>query len=102
MAKKIFKKDEKGSKGSKSEGNRVDGELRFQDAYPAEVKEIVGRAGSRGELTQVMALILDGRDKNKAMRRNVKGPVRVGDILMLLDTEVEAQKLGGGRRGKKR
>ena len=74
----------------------------FAIAIPAEVKEILGRAGSRGGLTTVMALIQDGRDKNKAIRRNVKGPVRVGDILMLLDTEIEAQKIGGGSRGKKR
>jgi small subunit ribosomal protein S28e len=72
----------------------------FESATPAEVKEIICRAGSRGELTQVMALILDGRDRNKAVRRNVKGPVRVGDVLMLLDTEIEAQRLGGGRRKK--
>ena len=68
---------------------------------PAEVKEIVARTGSRGELTQVMCQILDGYDKNKAIRRNVKGPVRVGDILMLLETEIEAQRLSGGQRGRK-
>ncbi|MBI2102342.1 30S ribosomal protein S28e [Candidatus Woesearchaeota archaeon] len=74
------------------------GEIRFIPGIPAEVKEIVARAGSRGELTQVMCLVLDGRDKNKAIRRNVKGPVQIGDILMLLETEIEAQRLGGGRR----
>src|SRR3989338_666649 len=78
---------------------RIEGEIRFTDGIPAEVKEIVARTGSRGELTQVMCQILDGRDKNKAIRRNVKGPVKIGDILMLLETEIEAQRLGGGRRG---
>jgi small subunit ribosomal protein S28e len=86
----------------KDEGSKSGDEIRFTEGNPAEVKEIVTRAGSRGELTQVMALILEGRDKNKAIRRNVKGPVRVGDILMLLDTEIEAQRMGGGRRGKRR
>ena len=75
-----------------------EGDVKFSSGIPGEVKEIIGRAGSRGELTQVMCLILDGRDKEKVMRRNVKGPVRVGDFLMLLETEIEAQRLGGGRR----
>ncbi|MBI4151581.1 30S ribosomal protein S28e [Candidatus Woesearchaeota archaeon] len=74
------------------------GEIHFTPGIPAEVKEIVSRTGSRGELTQVMCLVLDGRDKNKAIRRNVKGPVQIGDVLMLLETEIEAQRLSGGRR----
>lgn len=79
---------------------RLEGEIRFNEGIPAEVKEIVTRAGTRGELTQVMCLILDGRDKNKSIRRNVKGPIQVGDILMLLETEIEAQRVGGGpKRG---
>jgi small subunit ribosomal protein S28e len=88
---KPYRKEDKGTK--------VEGEVRFSTAVPAEVKELVTRAGSRGEITQVLCLISDGRDKNKTIRRNVKGPVRLGDILMLTETEIEAQRLGGGKRG---
>ncbi|MFH1682448.1 MAG: 30S ribosomal protein S28e [Candidatus Woesearchaeota archaeon] len=76
--------------------------MRFPDGIPAEVKEIIARAGTRGDITQVLCQILDGRDKNKTIRRNVRGPVKLGDMLMLLETEIEAQKLGGGRRGGKK
>ncbi|MEK6863405.1 MAG: 30S ribosomal protein S28e [Nanoarchaeota archaeon] len=97
MGKKIPETKEQ-TKGP-AEEIRVEGEIRFSPGYAAEVKEIVTRGGSRGELTQVMCQILDGPDKNKAIRRNVKGPIRVGDVLMLLETEIEAQRIGGPRRG---
>ena len=97
MAKKIFTPGQ-----PKEEEIKVEGEIRFADGIPAQVKEIVARTGSRGELTQVMCQIMDGRDKDKAIRRNVKGPVRVGDVLMLLETEIEAQRIGGGPRGGKK
>ena len=68
------------------------------DAVPAVVEEIVGRTGSRGEATQVICKILEGRDQNKRIRRNAKGPIRINDILMLRETEIEASRLKGRGR----
>jgi len=72
--------------------------ITFSPAVPAKVEELIGRTGTRGEAMQIRCKILDGRDKNKVIRRNVKGPVRVGDLLMLRETEIEAQKMNQKRR----
>jgi small subunit ribosomal protein S28e len=75
------------------------GSVNFTYAVPARVEEVIGRTGTRGEATQVRCKILDGRDKNKTMRRNVRGPVQVGDVLMLRETEIEARPLNKMGRG---
>ncbi|MBR9690850.1 30S ribosomal protein S28e [Candidatus Woesearchaeota archaeon] len=71
----------------------------FSHAVPARVEEIVGRTGTRGEAIQVRCKILDGRDQNKIIRRNVKGPVQLKDTLMLRETEIEARPLTKAGKG---
>ncbi|MDO8340040.1 MAG: 30S ribosomal protein S28e [Candidatus Burarchaeum sp.] len=59
----------------------------------AEVVEVIGKTGIYGEVYQIMAKILEGRDKGRVVRRNVKGPVKSGDVLVLLETDREAKKI---------
>ena len=99
MAEKVKEERQKKWRQATEETEQIAGEVTFVRAVPARIKEIVGRTGMRGEAQQVRCQILDGMDKNKTIRRNVKGPVRIGDVLMLTETEIEAQKLTRGRRG---
>mgnify|MGYP000548346305 FL=1 len=63
------------------------------DGIPAQVVEILGRTGMRGESSSVKVRVLAGDDRGRIIRRNVVGPIDVGDQLLLLDSSREAKAL---------
>ena len=60
-----------------------------QDAVPAEVVQLLGRSGIKG-VTSLRCKVLEGPDAGKVLVRNVLGPVKKGDILMVRETEMES------------
>lgn len=60
---------------------------------PAEVVEIVQRTGVYGEIVQVLCKILEGPEQGRVKRRNVKGNIKKGDVIILLSTEREAKEI---------
>ncbi|MBS3067086.1 30S ribosomal protein S28e [Candidatus Micrarchaeota archaeon] len=63
------------------------------DGYAAEVVEVRTKTGVYGEIYQVLCKILEGPDTGRVILRNIKGPVKKGMIIMLLETEREAKEI---------
>jgi len=66
---------------------------RVKFSTPAKVIEIVRRTGATGEITQVRCEVMEGKETGRVMRRNIKGPIRLGDVLMLKNVYMEAAEI---------
>jgi len=55
----------------------------------AEVIQVMEKLGVKG-VTRIRCKVLEGRDKGKVLMRNVSGPIRKNDIILLKDTEMDS------------
>ncbi len=92
MAEKKQQKFKQPQQQARTSGTKGSDRL-LGEAVPAVVEDIVGRTGFRGEITQVKCRILQGNESGKVMRRNVKGSIRLKDILILRETAIEARRI---------
>lgn len=67
------------------------------EGTPAEIVTVMERIGVKG-VCRVRCKVLDGRDKNKIVTRNVVGPVRKGDIIILKETAMDSASAFQGRK----
>lgn len=57
-------------------------------AVPAEVIQILKKSSHKG-IQKVRVKVKEGNEKGKILVRNVMGPTREEDVLMLRETEME-------------
>lgn len=51
------------------------------------------KTGIAGEIYSVSCKILEGNDRGRIIRRNVLGPIKIGDVVRLPDTSREAREI---------
>lgn len=51
------------------------------------------KTGISGEIYSVSCKILEGNDRGRIIRRNVLGPIKIGDVIRLPDTSREAKEI---------
>lgn len=51
------------------------------------------KTGIAGEIYSVSCKILEGNDRGRIIRRNVLGPIKIGDVIRLPDTSREAREI---------
>ena len=59
-------------------------------AIPAEVIMVGDKMGVKG-VSRVRCKIIDGRETGKIVVRNIVGPIKLGDVVMLKETSMEAE-----------
>ncbi len=59
------------------------------DATSAEIIQVMERLGVKG-VSRVRVKVLDGRDQGKILTRNVVGPIKRGDVILLKDTAMDS------------
>ena len=52
---------------------------------PAEVVQVMETLGIKG-VRRVRCRVVDGSDRNRIVTRNVSGPVRLGDVILIKDS----------------
>ena len=63
------------------------------DAVAAEIMEVKTKTGVYGEIYQVLCKVLEGSEAGRVILRNIKGPVKKGMIIMLIEPEREAKEI---------
>ncbi len=56
----------------------------------AEVVSVAGKLGIKG-VSRVRARVLEGDDRGKIITRNVVGPLKKGDIIILKETGMDTE-----------